>query len=88
MVGKDYAMMHSTVTSKGQTTIPEKIRRALRIKPGDKLEYVVEGDRATIRVHPGIRSLKGALASNKGKRMSFAEIREAAAEAARDEHRR
>ena len=71
-------MPHSTVTSKGQTTIPERIRKALRIKPGDKLEYEVEGDRATIRVHPGIRSLKGALASNKGKGMSFAEIREAA----------
>jgi len=78
-------MMHSTVTSKGQTTIPKKIRKALRIKPGDKLEYAVEGDRATIRVHRGIRSLKGALASNKGKSMSFREIREAAAEAARRE---
>lgn len=79
-------MLHSTVTSKGQTTIPEKIRKALRIKPGDKLEYgVVEGDRVTIRVHPGIRSLRGVLASKKGKRMSFAEIREAAAEAARHE---
>jgi len=33
------------------------------------LEYEVEGDRATIRVHPGIRSLKGALASDKGKGM-------------------
>jgi len=67
-------MLHSRVTSKGQTTIPEKIRKALRIKPGDTLEYEVERDRATIRVHPGIRSLK-----------SFAEIREAAAEAARHE---
>jgi len=66
-----------------RTTIPEKIRKASRIKPGDKLEYAVDGDRATIRVHPGIRSFKGVLASNKGKRMSFAEIREAAAEAAR-----
>jgi len=81
-------MMHSTVTSKGQTTIPEKIRRALRMKPGDKLEYEVQGDRATIRVHPGLRSLKGALASNKGKRMSFAEIRDAASEAARRERAR
>ena len=80
---KDITMLHSTVTSKGQTTIPEKIRKALRIKPCDRLEYQVEGDRATIRVHPGLRSLKGALASNKGKGMSFAEIREAAAEAAR-----
>ena len=76
-------ILHSTVTSKGQTTIPEKIRTALRIKPGGKLEYAVNGDRATIRVHPGIRSLKGVLASKKGKRMSFAEVREAAAEAAR-----
>ena len=76
-------MPHSTVTSKGQTTIPGKIRRALRIKPGDKLEYVVEGDHAIIRVHLGTRSLKGALPSRKGKGMSFAQIREAAARAAR-----
>jgi hypothetical protein len=48
------------------------------------LEYVAEGDRAIIRVHPGTRSLKGVLASKKGKGMSFARIREAAAEAARN----
>lgn len=76
-------MQHSTVTSKGQTTIPGKIRKALRIKPGDTLEYVVEGDHATIRVHPGTRSLKGVLASRRGKGMSFAQVREAAAKAAR-----
>jgi antitoxin PrlF len=75
-------MSHSTVTRKGQTTIPGKIRKALQIKPGDKLEYAVEGDHATIRVHPGTRSLKGVLASKKGKNMSFGEIREAAAKAA------
>ena len=75
-------MMHSTVTRKGQTTIPGKIRKALQIKPGDRLEYAVEGDHATIRVHPGTRSLKGVLASKKGRKMSFREIREAAARAA------
>jgi antitoxin PrlF len=75
-------MEHSTVTKKGQTTIPGKIRKALEIKPGDRLEYVVEGDHATIRVHPGTRSLKGVLASKKGKKMSFGEIREAAAKTA------
>jgi hypothetical protein len=48
------------------------------------LEYVVEGDHATIRVHPGTRSLRGVLASKKGKGMSFARIREAAATAARN----
>ncbi len=76
-------MPHSTVTSKGQTTIPGKIRKALRIKPGDKLEYALEGDHITVRVHLGTRSLKGALASKKGKGMSFAEIRQAAAKAVR-----
>ena len=76
-------MTHSTITSKGQTTIPGKIRKALRIKPGDRLEYVVEGDHATIRVHLGTRSLKGVLASKKGKGMSFAQIREAAAKVVR-----
>ena len=76
-------MLHSTVTSKGQTTIPGGIRKALRIKPGDRLEYVVRANHATIRVHPGTRSLRGVLASKKGKGMTFARIREAASAAAR-----
>ena len=76
-------MPHSKVTSKGQTTIPAKVREALRIKPGDKLEYVVQGDHVIVRVHLGTRSLKGALASKKGKGMSFAHIRKAAAKAGR-----
>lgn len=77
-------MPHSTVTSKGQTTIPGTVRKALRIKPGDTLEYAVEGDHATIRIHPGTRSLRGALASKKGKGMSFAQVRSSAATAARN----
>jgi antitoxin PrlF len=81
---KEKSMLHSTVTRKGQTTIPGEIRKALQIKPGDKLEYMVKGDHATIRVHPGTRSLKGLLASKKGKGLAFAQIREAAAKAARD----
>jgi AbrB family looped-hinge helix DNA binding protein len=76
-------VLHSTVTKKGQTTIPGEIRDALNIKPGDQLEYQVEGDHATIRVHPGTRSLLGALASDKGKGLSFAQIRTIAAANAR-----
>lgn len=75
-------MSYSVVTRKGQTTIPSEIRRALGIKPGDKLEYVAHGDHATIRVHPGTRSLKRALASKRGKGMLFAHIRKVAATAA------
>jgi antitoxin PrlF len=74
-------MLHSTVTKKGQTTIPGAVREALQIQPGDRLEYAIEGKQATIRVHAGTRSLKGALASSKGKGLSFAQIRQAAVEA-------
>jgi AbrB family looped-hinge helix DNA binding protein len=69
-------MLHSTVTKKGQTTIPGPIRDALHLKPGDKLTYELDGDRVVVRVHPGIMSLGGALASDKGRGMSFAQIRE------------
>jgi len=64
-------------------TIPEKGRKGLRVKLSDELQYEFEEYRATAPVHPGIRSLKGTLASNKGTGMSFSEIREAAAEAVR-----
>jgi antitoxin PrlF len=72
-------MPHSTVTKKGQTTIPGEIRKALGIRPGDTLEYRVEENRVTIRVYPGTASLKGALASDRGRGRSFADIRRAAA---------
>src|SRR5438046_166421 len=76
---KEDSMHHSTVTSKGQTTIPRQIRLALKIKPGDTLQYALEGDQVIIRVHPGLRALKGALASRKGRGRSFAEVRKVAA---------
>jgi AbrB family looped-hinge helix DNA binding protein len=72
-------MAHSTVTKKGQTTIPAEVRSALQIKPGDRLEYTVDGDHATLRVAPGTRALRGALASKRGQGMSFSEIRAASA---------
>jgi len=77
-------MTHSTVTKKGQTTIPGEVRAALRIKPGDRLEYEVQGDHATIRVHPGLMALQGMLKSDKGEGLSFARIRAAAADARRE----
>jgi antitoxin PrlF len=81
-------MPHSTVTSKGQTTIPGEVRQALNIKPGDTLEYAIEGNYVKFHVHPGASSLRGALASEKGHGLSFAEIREAAAEVARQDRKK
>lgn len=38
-------MTTSTITSKGQTTIPLEIRKRLNLQSGDRVNYVVEGDR-------------------------------------------
>lgn len=37
-------MITSRLTSKSQTTIPQPIRAALRLKEGDELAYRIEGD--------------------------------------------
>ena len=36
--------MHSTLTSKGQITIPAKIREALGLQEGDKLDFRLKGE--------------------------------------------
>lgn len=46
----------STLTSKGQTTIPAVIRKELRLNSGDKLHFIVEGDH--MLVIPAKRSIK------------------------------
>ena len=38
------------ITSKGQITVPQEIRRALGVRPGDKLLFENDGD--GIRVRP------------------------------------
>ena len=37
-------MSTSTLTSKGQTTIPKDIRERLNLQPGDRLEFVIDED--------------------------------------------
>jgi antitoxin PrlF len=39
----------STISSKGQVTVPLEIRNRLGLKQGDRVEFVVENDRTTIR---------------------------------------
>jgi antitoxin PrlF len=39
----------STLSSKGQITVPLEIRRRLGLKEGDRVEFVVEGEWTIIR---------------------------------------
>jgi len=40
--------LETTVTQKGQVTIPQEIRQKLGIKPKDKVRFEVEGERVTL----------------------------------------
>jgi len=37
-------MVTATVTSKGQITIPQKVRESLHIHSGDRVEFIVHGE--------------------------------------------
>lgn len=56
-------MSTATITSKGQVTIPADVRRALRIESGDRVVFMVEGERAIlVPAHRGsILALRGSL---------------------------
>lgn len=41
-------MITSKLTSKAQTTIPQPVRSALRLREGDELAYLIEGDRVIL----------------------------------------
>jgi AbrB family looped-hinge helix DNA binding protein len=41
-------MQTSTLTAKGQVTIPAEVRRFLNLKPGDQIAFVLEDGRVTV----------------------------------------
>ena len=54
-------MIESTITSKGQTTLPKAVREALSVEAGDKVRYIVHGDEVLIRKVKPISRLFGTL---------------------------
>jgi antitoxin PrlF len=39
----------SSISSKGQLTVPQEIRKRLGLSTGDRVEFVIEGDKTVIR---------------------------------------
>lgn len=54
--------MLSTVTIKGQVTIPKEVRDLLHIHPNDKVDFIIEGGRAVIVPVRTLKELRGAVA--------------------------
>ena len=75
-------MTNTTITSKGQSTLPDAIRRALRLKTGDRISYEIQDDSVVIRPQPGAMEVFGALKPPAGKaEASFEEARAKSREA-------
>jgi AbrB family looped-hinge helix DNA binding protein len=60
-------MATATITSKGQVTIPKDVRERLRLRQGDRVEFVVEDD-GSVRLRPikvDLRDLFGMIESDR-----------------------
>ena len=78
-------MQESTITSRGQTTLPSAVRRALGLKPGDRLRYVLldDGEVRLMRTRP-VTELAGMLHQHGRAPVTLEEMERAIAEGAQD----
>ena len=55
--------MQGTITAKGQVTIPKPIRDRLKLKPGDRIDFILDaGDEVrVVPVTASVKQLKGML---------------------------
>lgn len=55
-------MQQSTLTDKGQTTVPLPVRQALKVKPRQQLEWIIQDNgTAMVRPQPSALALFGSL---------------------------
>jgi antitoxin PrlF len=82
-------MPTSTVTSKGQITLPREVRHALKLDAGDKVDFVaVEGGFKLVPLRTDVRALKGRFAGRAKRPFTLEEMDEAIAQAATERKRR
>lgn len=43
-------MIHSRITAKSQTTVPQAVRRALGVGPGDDIGWEIDGNKVMLSV--------------------------------------
>ncbi len=67
----------STVTSKGQVTVPESVRLFLGIVPGDRLYFEVEPENEVAKIRKAPKSLVSELAGSLKSKVPFTDLPEA-----------
>lgn len=76
-------MQESTVTTKGQTTLPRQVREALGLRPGDRVRYLMldDGEVRLLRPRP-VSGLSGVLHREGRAALTLEEMDEAIARGA------
>lgn len=60
-------MPTSTLTTKGQTTVPKEVRDALALEPGDKLSWQIHAGRVAITTgRPSLLDFEGFIKNSSG----------------------
>jgi AbrB family looped-hinge helix DNA binding protein len=87
-MGKDMAT--ATLTSKGQITIPQTVRRRLGLKTGDRVDFLLEaGGRVVLKSHRiPFEELRGIVKIAKRKPVGIPEMDKAIGEAVADRFQR
>lgn len=77
-------MAAATITSKGQVTIPVRVRTALGLEAGDRVEFVEQekGQFAIIAATRSVRELKGVFRGKRRRAVSIDEMNAAIAKRA------
>ena len=76
-------MPTSTVTTKGQITLPRDVRQALGLDAGDKVDFLeVEGGFKLVPLRKDVRALKGRFAGRVEQPVTIDEMEDAIAQAA------
>lgn len=55
--------MLSNVTTKGQVTIPAEIRSRFHIRPNDRVDFFIDGERIIITPVKTLKQLRGSVAA-------------------------
>ena len=76
-------MIESTITAKGQTTLPKVVREALSLQAGDRVRYVIQADQVRLLGVRPINRLFGVL-QHHGPAVTLDDMEDAIAEGARD----
>jgi AbrB family looped-hinge helix DNA binding protein len=80
---------YSTLTSKGQITVPKRVREALALRTGDRVVFEQQADGAFVLIprNADVRSLRG-MVKKTGKPVSLADMDKAIQDGVRERAKR